>query len=93
MKTILIRCETEAERRAILAEMPTHASSTAMAVTALAQMALYGEPDPETGALEVVAPAIEVGGFWLLKADDDGSDPLALPEGVVAISPVFMGMA
>lgn len=93
MKTILIRFDSEADRSAFIAEMPTHASSTAMAVTAFEQVAEYGEPDPETGETEIITPAIEADGYWLLKADDAGTDPLVLPDGVVAISPVFMGMS
>ncbi|GEM_PF-2374677 len=87
MKTILIRFDIEAERNAALAEMPAHPASTAIAVTAYEQVAVFGE----TG--EVLTPAIETEGYWLLKADEAGTDPLNLPEGVVAISPVFMGMA
>lgn len=93
MKTVLMRFDSEAERDAVLAQIPTHASSTAMAVTAFEQVAAYDEPDPETGEVEAAAPAIMADGYWLLMADEAGADPLEMPEGIVAISPVFMGMS
>lgn len=87
------RFDTQEDLNAALAEMPTYAASRAMQVTAYEQVAEYGEPDPETGEADMIVPAILADGFWLLRADPEGVDPLALPQGLVAISPLFAGMA
>lgn len=89
----LDRYDTQAELDAVLAAMPTFAASTAMQVTAYVQVVVYSEPDPETGEVPVVAPAMLADGYWLLSADPDAPSPLVLPEGVVAVSPLFAGMA
>ena len=83
---ILERYDTQEALDAALAAYPAHASSSAMQVTAFAQVAEYGEADPETGEAELLSPAIVSDGYWLLVA---GPEPLVLPEGVVAVDRVF----
>lgn len=85
--------DTQAELDAVMAAMPTHAASSAMQVTAWAQAAVYGAPDPTTGEVPVIAPAVAADGCWLLSVDERAPVPLVLPVGVVAVSPLFAGMA
>ena len=88
----LDRYDTQADLDAALAGKPTYAASSAMQVTAYAQLAVYGEPDPETGEVPVITPAVVAEGCWLLSADAAAPSPLVLPDGVAAISPLFAGM-
>tara|TARA_R110002020_G_scaffold343819_6_gene558211 strand:- start:3892 stop:4185 length:294 start_codon:yes stop_codon:yes gene_type:complete len=66
--------------------------SRALQVTAFAQCEILGPPDPETGAVPILAPAVLTDGFWVLFADPDGDETIVLPPGLAAIAPLFAGM-
>lgn len=90
MRYTLARFDDEIAATAGLGSLASDASQT-LVVTAYAQLPVYGGPD-EAGEVAELSPAVIADGYWLLYADEAGSEPLILPQGIEAISPVFAGM-
>lgn len=88
----LDRFDTAQDRADFIASLKKHPTSIAAIVWAYTQLAEYGEPNPETGEVELIAPAETDPGYWLLIADQEAASPLVLPEGIVGLNRLFAGM-
>lgn len=66
----LYRFEDDAARAAALGALDEVAAGSTLTVDLVTAPAVWGDPDPETGARDIAAPAVALPGAWAISAGE-----------------------